>query len=661
MASVPRLLVLALVPFLSSAALAQTADLRLAPQIQDLSDRFVVGFALVNLGPDVARKTVLTFDVPESVTVQRIIYGAGNDLKTCDASSRPIRCEVGDLHVMQPFHYGEIAIMKGIENARHTMSLSVSSETPDPQPANNSHTASWATSIEADLGVYVFTNSDRVDPAGEASFVANVCNNTRDNQPPSVRAEFSAANGFITAIEPATGFTCHLEAEGARAVCTLPRLVECPSEPFRIAANAASDRLGGELNLSARVSSDVLEVNPSDNEANSVVAVYRWIAVTTTADEGPGSLRQAIDEANASCSPGPCRIVFEIPAPVPAEGWFTITPSSPLPAIVADRVTLEGNRQTVFTGNTNARGPEVAIDGRFAHSGLKMLARCEGVVDGLALGNFDDQGLWISTAGCTNRPDRREVLDNHVGIDPAGTEPWPNRVGLRADFAERLTVARNVIAHNRRSGMWMWRGSAMIHQNFIDQNGASGLYFGPEVSWASVSSNVIRNQREMGIALNRNAGYVLMRGNSMRANGGLGIDWGLDGVSPTDADDQHQRSNAPVLLAAVYDATAPATRITLTLRSAPLGPYINQGSLEFFTNDGPDGDGEWFIGAHSGRMTGDTTTVSIPGDFRGKWINATWTREHWYGARGPGEPKTNSHLGPYGAVTSELSNTVPVR
>src|SRR5687767_568040 len=585
MTRVPRFLHLSVVLFLTAAASAQTADLALTPQVQDLSDRFVVGFALVNLGPDVARNTILTFDVPQAATVQEISYGAGNVVKTCDGSKRPIRCEVGDLHVLQPFHYGGITIKKGIEDAQYTMTMTVSSDTPDPKPSNNSHSASWATAVEADLGVFIFSNTDRVDPGGDASFLANICNNVRDNRTPTVRAEFTVANGWIVSIEPATGFTCHVEGGGYRAVCTLAELHECPPDPFRIVARAGSDRRGAQMTVNGRVSSDVPERNPSDNETSTVVPVYQWIEVTTTADEGRGSLRQAITDANAACTPGPCRIVFEIPPPVPAEGWFTITPSSPLPSIRADRVTLEGKRQTAFTGNTNPRGPEIAIDGRFAHRGIRMLARCEGVVDGLALGNFDeDQALWISTAGCGNRPDRREVIDNYIGVSPTATEPWPNLRGIRADFAERLTVSRNIIAHNRRSGFWMWRGSATVSDNFIDQNGASGIYLGPEIFWANVMGNVIRDHPEMGIAVNRNAGDVQMRGNRMRGNGGLGIDWGLDGVSPTEGHDPHKQSNAPVLLAARYDAATNTTLVTLTVKTSPLGPQINHGTFEFFVN-----------------------------------------------------------------------------
>src|SRR5687768_2842380 len=108
MTRVPRLLVLSVVLFLGSVAFAQTADVSLTPQISESTDRFQVIFALVNHGPDVARKAVLTFDVPPGANVEGISYGGGDSVTCKPGSQRPIRCEVGDLHVMLPFHYGQI-------------------------------------------------------------------------------------------------------------------------------------------------------------------------------------------------------------------------------------------------------------------------------------------------------------------------------------------------------------------------------------------------------------------------------------------------------------------------------------------------------------------------------------------------------------------------
>lgn len=65
----------------------------------------------------------------------------------------------------------------------------------------------------------------------------------------------------------------------------------------------------------------------------------RWVPssflVTTAADSGPGSLRQAILDSNAAgAAAGPNAIQFNIPGPGMG-GWQAIYPTSALPAITA--------------------------------------------------------------------------------------------------------------------------------------------------------------------------------------------------------------------------------------------------------------------------------------------------------------------------------------
>src|SRR5687767_4517653 len=73
--------------------------------------------------------------------------------------------------------------------------------------------------------------------------------------------------------------------------------------------------------------------------------------VTTTADSGPGSFRQAILDSNAK--PGPDAITFAIAADGttnfdPTFQTFTIRPTSPLPTIT-DQTFIDGYSQR-FTG-----------------------------------------------------------------------------------------------------------------------------------------------------------------------------------------------------------------------------------------------------------------------------------------------------------------------
>ena len=207
----------------------------------------------------------------------------------------------------------------------------------------------------------------------------------------------------------------------------------------------------------------------STSPGTATLQTYRIFAVTSTADAGPGSLREAMTQADASCTPGPCKIAFEINGPVPPEGWFTIMPATELPVIRAQRVALDGTFQTRFSGDTNPRGPEVAIDGHLALRGLQLRSSCEAVVEGLAIGNFiGGDGLSVSGdfRDCNfQQPDRRLVTGNYIGVDPTGTVAWPNQRGLNIEGNGE--VRENVISRNKWSAVWFWRGYVNFYRNTI--------------------------------------------------------------------------------------------------------------------------------------------------------------------------------------------------
>jgi hypothetical protein len=477
----------------------------------------------------------------------------------------------------------------------------------------------------------------------------------------------------IESIENNGLWTCTMTAKSAE--CTAAE-VDAFTTNGLIGVNVHADGTnGGNAHLIATVTNAEPRNEYSVTEKHGVLEFYHLLTVDTVAESGPGSLRAAMEEANNVMEPP--KIVFRLTNPVPGEGWFEFTPLAPLPRITSDSIVIDGDSQTRFSGDTNPRGPEIAINGRFAHEGLEIHSPCEARVEGLAIGNFDaNQALWFTrSAPCLSLPQYevpRWVKGNYIGTDPTGTVAWPNLRGLRLDFGSG-EIRDNVISGNTYSGMWLWETGPFPSQFVIEENrigtaadgvtplpnGAAGMLFGPRVL-AKVRRNVIANHPGMGIALIPSAdAKVEIRGNSMRDNGGLGIDWGIDGISPIDATDHANQPNAPVLIVSRYDPVANRTFFTVSIKTDRLLEL--DGSIyqfDFYANRGPEGDGEQWLDTIFGGSASNGTPyeVSIAGDYRGKWINATSTRVPQFFLRTPGLSSESLHYGD--TSTSELSNAI---
>jgi hypothetical protein len=512
-----------------------------------------------------------------------------------------------------------------------------------------------------------------VDAGANATFLTSI-QNPGDVRATDVRIVYSIdGEATIERLDGHTGWTCTIS--GKTAECTKPSTSIVP-DSFQVTLRSGPTN-GGTSTLTMTATATQPVFANGENIASAPLQSFLMLPVETTADVGPGSLRAAIEAGNAQTKP--VKIEFHIPAPVPAEGWFTIVPESPLPPITALRAVVDGKSQTRFTGDTNTRGPEIAIDGRRAHRGLEIHSPCMARVEGLVLGNFDEnQGLWFTKSGpCPSNvfsyaSDVRLVMDNYIGTDPTGMAAWPNLRGLRGDFGSG-SIRNNVISGNTYSGMWIWITEGRFESYLIEENrigvaadgvtplpnGAAGMLLGPRVS-ADVRRNIIANHPGMGIALVPGDTYVGIRENSMHDNGGIGIDWSIDGVSPIKEDDGAFQPNAPVLLSGFYDAGTNRTYFNVTTKSRRPGANGVSFGLDFYANAGPDGDGEqWLQSANVETFDGRAYLASIPGDHRGKWINATLTRSPILFVRPPGGISTQGAT--FGDdSTSELSNSVRV-
>jgi hypothetical protein len=397
--------------------------------------------------------------------------------------------------------------------------------------------------------------------------------------------------------------------------------------------------------------------------------------VTNTNDSGPGSLREAILDANAS--PGPDTIDFSI-----GSGVQTIAPMSALPT-VTDPVVIDGTTQPGSGGK-----PAIVLSGANIPTAVGLTITAGGsTVRGLVVNGFS-AGTGIELDGAGN-----DVLENnYVGTNASGTAAVPNQTGILMNSGSNTlggttASARNVISGNTQQGVKSVTGNNLFsnyigtdvtgtaavpngdgvvitgtgnslgdptgtYRNVISGNGRGiylsatatgtnsivGNYIGTDAAGTAAVGNgtgvyVDGNGTAIGssaagaankIAYNTGAGvYVKGVGNAIKqnsifANGGLGIE-----LAPGGNGDQ----KAPSVNSAVSGGVT--TSVAVSLVSTPSTTF----TIELFTNSMCDpsgfGEGEQFLASKplTTKSTGRGRTlivvnVQVP---PGQFITATAT------------------------------------
>lgn len=326
------------------------------------------------------------------------------------------------------------------------------------------------------------------------------------------------------------------------------------------------------------------------------------LAVTNTDDSGPGSLRQALLNANGNVGQTNT-IQFNIAGPA------TISPATALPAI-SNPVTING---------INSNGARVELNGAnltTSGNGLTIFAsQC--AVRGLVINRFPNSGIH-------SEGDNTVIENCFVGTDATGAFASGNGgegIAICSDnnrIGGTAPGASNIIAANGYVGVAAYCGSGnVIQNNYIGTNSAGANLGNADsgIGVYSVNTTVGGITASAGntIGFNGGAGVVLydglgnaIRGNSIFSNVGLGIDLDGDGVTPNDAGDvdtgRNNLQNFPLI-----SAQAGSSVVTGTLNSTAATAY----AIEFFANAACDpvghGEGQTFLGA-------TTTTTSSSGN-----------------------------------------------
>ena len=345
-----------------------------------------------------------------------------------------------------------------------------------------------------------------------------------------------------------------------------------------------------------------------------------------------------------------------------------------------DGVQVNASSGNMVSGNT------VAASGR---NGILVFAGANGnVVAGnfvgtsaaghVGFGNFGN-GINVSgangnTIGGTSPADRNVVADNGVngirvrsgatgnvvrgnwvGVKPDGVTALPNAgdgIQLNDGAANNVVGGKaagagNVVGGNFGNGIRLADATTagnVVQGNRIGANAAGTAALGNQghgvlveagahddkIGGASPGAgNVIANSGGAGVFVADGSG-IAIDGNSIRDNGGLGIDLAPEGVTANDAGDAdagpNGLQNSPVLSGAT--AAGASTSVAGTMSSAPSTAY----RVEFFANGACDGSGSGegrdFLGATDVSTDGGgsgTIDVTFPVAAKGPYVTATAT------------------------------------
>jgi parallel beta-helix repeat protein len=265
------------------------------------------------------------------------------------------------------------------------------------------------------------------------------------------------------------------------------------------------------------------------------------LIVTTTDDDGPGSFRNALEQANTQR--GPNTILFRIPVTDdgynPNNGVWTIRPETPFDQIADDDLVIDGNSQSGFIGtDTNSEGPEIELDGSLLTDASGLCIYGSGaVIAGLVINRFDGEGIFLHNVksglitGC------------YIGTDAKGLQAMGNQLGIWlynnvknvVIGAADSTLAGNLISGNENSGIMIQDSCShnSIIGNIIGPNvenaamkesNLHGIYMADDCDSNQVFFNLIGSNQETGIYIHQNSNANLIQGNQI----GTDVNWQLN-------------------------------------------------------------------------------------------------------------------------------------
>jgi trimeric autotransporter adhesin len=253
-------------------------------------------------------------------------------------------------------------------------------------------------------------------------------------------------------------------------------------------------------------SATATDSNGNSSEFSQVfpLAAANPLIVTTTADSGPGSLRAAIEYANANS--GPNTINFDIPG----TGIQTIAPLTQLPTIT-NPLTIDGYSQPGSVANTNGPGladnalPLIELSGLDDPSSIGLhVTAGNSSIRGLVINQFELQAILLDTLGGD------VIAGNFIGTNAAGSVSQANGYQNFANGAITIYESSdNTIG-----------GTAAADRNIISGNNGQGIYIERDANANVVQGNFIGADATGTVAVGNTSNGVFIDNGGSNTVGG---------------------------------------------------------------------------------------------------------------------------------------------
>jgi len=307
--------------------------------------------------------------------------------------------------------------------------------------------------------------------------------------------------------------------------------------------------------------------------------------VTTAADSGAGSFRQAITDSNST--PGHDTINFSIGT----GGAVQIQPLSLLPTIT-DEVTIDATTQPGYSNS-----PLIWLDGSKISTvadGLLITAG-NSTVSGLSITNFHrGAAIHLSTNG------NNLITSNYLGVQPSGSDPpfqfW-NIDGLVLD-SDSNTIQNNLLSGNDDAGALINSSHNSFTANRVGTNAAGSAanpnnLYGLKIRTGSdntIAANTLSGNSSNGLDI-RSAGSVLIQNNL------IGLDASGSHPLPNHGDGVFIRTSSNVTLSGNVISSNAADGLYIdgsssilvqqnTMGTDPTGLLSSDSSARSFANTG---------------------------------------------------------------------------